>query len=235
MSKWVTGFSEMERKKIVEAAKITIRKPEGKKALDYLLNERKFSNEVIDKFDMGYCPPDVDHEVRGRIITPIYETYGELIALSTRHLNKTHPQRFLHESFDKGSYLYGLCYAKEIIQRTSKVIIVEGEFDVACFHSYNFAMTVGLCGSAFSLFQMTLLFRFCSNFYLMFDGDEAGRKAIKKAMKDYDKYNLASYKIQFIPVYLPEGVDPDEFLLKGGRKKMIEKLRISKEDLGFNF
>ena len=137
MSKWATGFSEMERKKIVEAAKITIRKPEGKKALDYLLNERKFSNEVIDKFDIGYCPPDINHEVRGRIITPIYDPYGELVAISTRHLDRNNKHRFLHESFEKGFYLYGLYYAKKNIQRTNKVIVVEGECDVSSLHSFG--------------------------------------------------------------------------------------------------
>jgi len=202
-------------------------------ALDYLLNERKFSEEIIDQFEMGYCPSDVYHEVRGRIITPIYGTYGELVALSTRHLDRSHSQRFLHESFDKGSYLYGFYYAKKVIQRSNKVIIVEGECDVASFHTFGFKMTVGLCGSAFTLFQMALLSKYCTDYYLVFDGDVAGRKAIEKAMKDYEKYNLSSYKINFIPVYLPEGVDPDDFLIQGGKKNMIEKLRTSKEDVGF--
>jgi len=235
MNKWVTGFPEMERQKIIKAAKITIRKPEGKIAFDYLRDERKFSDEVIDKFDIGYCPPDVNHEVRGRIITPIYSTYGELVAFSTRHLNKNHPNRFLHESFDKGNHLYGLYYAKESIQRKNKVIIVEGECDVGCFHSFGFDMTVGLCGSSFSLFQMSLLSRFCSDFYIMLDGDEAGKKATKKAMDDYKKYNLESYKLRFIPVNLPTGSDPDSFLIDWGKVNMIDKLRTSKEDCGYDF
>jgi len=233
INKWVTGFPEMERKKIVAAGKKTIRRPEGKTALDYLLNERRFSNEIIDKFDIGYCPSDVEHEARGRIITPIYETYGELVAISTRHLNVNHSARFMHETFEKGFYLYGLYYAKEAIQRTNKVIIVEGECDVACFHSFGFDMTVGLCGSAFSLFQMALLSRFCSNFYFLLDGDEAGRKATQRALDNYKKYSLEVYKLKFIPTYLPDGSDPDNFLIGGGKKNMIEKLRTAKEDSEF--
>jgi len=234
MNKWVEGFPETERQKIIEAAKITLSKPEGKVALDYLLNERKFSKEVIDKFDMGYCPPDVDHEVRGRIITPIYDTYGELVALSTRHLDKNHYQRFLHESFDKGSYLYGLYYAKKHIQRTNKVIIVEGECDVACMHTFGFNMTIGLCGSAFTLFQIALLSKYCTDYYLLFDGDGAGRDSIKRAMRDYERYSLEAYNLRFIPVHLPKGHDPDEFLINGGRESMINKLRTAKEDCGFD-
>jgi DNA primase len=230
MNKWIEGFPETERYKIVKAAKITLDKPEGKIALDYLINERRFSKEVIDKFDIGYCPPDVNHEVRGRIITPIYGTYGELVAISTRHLDRDHYQRFLHESFDKGSYLYGLYQAKNSIRRKNKVIIVEGECDVGCFHSFGFDMTIGLCGSAFTLFQIALLSKYCSDYYLLFDGDEAGRAATARAMKDYEKYKLEAYKLKFIPVYLPKNRDPDEYLYNEGKRSMVEKLRISKED-----
>jgi len=233
MNKWTDGFPETERYEIIKAAKTTLSKPEGKIALDYLINERKFSEEVIDRFDMGYCPSDVNHEVRGRIITPIYGTYGELVALSTRHLDKNHYQRFLHESFNKGSYLYGLCYAKNTIQRVNKVIIVEGECDVACFHTFGFNMTIGLCGSAFTLFQISLLSKYCTDFYLLFDGDVAGRDSIERTMKDYDKYNLDVYGLRFIPVDLPKDCDPDEYLIKGGKKNMINKLRTSEEDCGF--
>ena len=119
-NKWVTGFPEVERKKIVQAAKTTIQKPEGKKAFDYLINERRFTDDIIDKFDIGYCPLDVNHEVRGRIITPIYSTYGELVAFSTRHLDKNNSAKFLHEAFDKWNHLYGLCYAKEEIRTVNK-------------------------------------------------------------------------------------------------------------------
>ena len=232
-SKWIDGFPETERIKIIEAGKITLSKPEGAIALDYLINTRKFSEEVIDRFDMGYCPPDVNHEVRGRIITPIYGTYGELVAFSTRHLDKDHYQRFLHESFDKGSYLYGLCYSKESIQKYNKVIIVEGECDVACFHTFGFNMTVGLCGSAFTLFQIALLSKYCTDFYLLFDGDHAGMDSTSRALRDYEKYNLKSYGLRFIPVYLPRGCDPDEFLIKGGKRNMVDKLRTAKEDYEF--
>jgi len=77
------------------------------------------------------------------------------------------------------------------------------------------------------------LSRYCSNYYLLLDGDEAGRKAIKRSMKDYEKYNLESYKIKFMPVYLPEKTDPDDFLIKNGKRGMIKKLRESKEEQNF--
>lgn len=180
---------------------------------------------------MGYCPLSVNHEVSGRIITPIYDTYNGLIALSTRHLNQEIKNKFWHESFDKGSYLYGLCYAKDAIFKYNKAIIVEGEFDVSYFHSIGFNMTVGTCGSAFTLFQISLLSKFCSEFYLMFDGDEAGKAAIKRTMNDYKKYNLECYDLKFIPVFLPQNIDPDEFLMKEGVSGMKKKLKESREKI----
>jgi DNA primase len=223
----------MLRRKIALAAKASLRKPRGKKALDYLRDVRKFSDKVIDEFDVGYCPLEVDHELRGRIITPIYDTYGDMVAISTRHLNKDQKGRFWHESFDKGSYLYGLYQAKYAIRRLNKVIIVEGEFDALAFHSYGFNMTVACSGSAFSLFQVSLLSRYCTNFYLMFDGDVAGRKSIERTMAMYDKYCLSAYGLKFIPVYLPKDIDPDEYLFSEGVVGVKSKLRASKDEFSF--
>jgi len=218
-------FLETEREKILKAAIITMCKPEGKIALDYLTDERKLSKKIIKQFDVGYCPQDIDHRLRGRIITPVYDEYKNLIILSTRHLDKTHPNRFWHESFEKKLYLYGLCYAKEFIIRYNRVIIVEGEFDVMALHSNGFPMTVGICGSALSLFQIALLSKYCSYFYFLFDGDEAGRDAMERAKGIYDKYYLNVYDIHFIPVYLPKDMDPDDAIKKYGSKKLKEKLK----------
>lgn len=233
MSKLPDKYPEMVRRKIALAAKTSLRKPSGRKALDYLKDVRNFSDTIIDKFDMGYCPLDVNHELRGRIITPIYDTYGEMVSISTRHLDKDHKQRFWHESFEKSYYLYGLHQAKDAIRKYNKVIIVEGEFDALAFHTYGFTMTVCCCGSAFTLFQVSLLARYCTNFYLLFDGDVAGRKSIQRTMDMYDKYSLSAYGLNFIPAYLPKDTDPDEFLFSEGASGVRDKLKTSKDECNF--
>lgn len=230
MTTWRKTFLEWEREKIVLAAKKSLRQEEGIKALQYLKEERGFTDEIIDKFNFGYCPEKINHQVRGRIISPIYETYGDLIALSTRHLDKNNSMKFWHESFDKGMYLYGLYYAKDFMFKTKKAIIVEGEFDVAYFHSKGFKMTVGVCGSAFTLFQISLLSRYCSEIYLIFDGDEAGRISTKRSLNIFKEYNLSNYGLNFIPIYLPQGKDPDEYLREIGFNEMINKMKLARED-----
>ena len=221
-------FRQVDRRKIVELSKRSLKKEEGQKALHHLKNERKFSDEVIDDFDFGYCPEKINHPLCGRIITPIYDIFGNIVAISSRHLDKNHSNRFWHESFDKGSYLYGLLYAKEFIIKYKKVILVEGEFDVAALHSSGFKMTVGVCGSALTVFQVAMLSRYCSNMYVMFDGDKRGKEAIRRTKKIYSKYDLVSYGINFYPVYLPGNKDPDEYIRMEGRKKLQELLKQSK-------
>ena len=209
----------------MKAAKATLRRPEGAKALDYLKNVRRLSEEVIDKLNMGYCPSDLHHQLAGRIITPIYDLDGELIAVSTRHLDRDHPQRFWHESFDKGLYVYGLNWAKEAIQDSDKVIFVEGEFDVAAMYQAIFPIVVGACGGTISLYQISLVARYCKNFYLMFDGDRAGQEAANRAMHIYRSNDLDIYGLKFFPCLLPEELDPDDVLKKYGRGRIVESLK----------
>lgn len=227
---WVNRFPDAERKKILKAAKITLSKPEGAEALDYLLNTRKLSAEIIDQFDFGYCPSELDHQLRGRIITPIYDAYNKLIVLSTRHIDESKSDRFWHETFNKTTYVYGLNHAKTSILKSNKVIVVEGEFDVAALHSRGFSMTVGICGSAFSLFQIALLSKYCSFFYLMFDNDVAGEQALERAMTMYKQYHLDVYGLNFVPVKLKSGYDPDRFIKEYGKVELKEKLIEAKEE-----
>jgi DNA primase len=226
-------FSEVQRLKIVQAAKRSLRKPEGKKALDYLREERGFSDEVIDRFEFGYCPWNINHQLKGRLISPIYDVYGELVAVSTRHLSKEKgdPGYFWHERFDKGSYLYGLNWAKNSILKYKKVIIVEGEFDVAAMHSYGFTMTVGVCGSTFTLSQASLLARYCQEVYVMFDNDSGGRSGLKRTMKLAKDYYFNCYGITYAPVNLPLGKDPDKILKVDGAIGMKNILVKAKEEV----
>jgi len=88
--------------------------------------------------------------------------------------------------------------------------------DVAFLHSKGLNMAVGICGSAFSIFQISLLARYCSEVYIVFDGDIAGKKATDKVMQNYKNYNLDSYNVKYIPILLPPKCDPDDYINKYG-------------------
>jgi len=231
----VERFSEVQRLKIAQASRRSLRSPEGSNALAYLKEQRGFSDKVIDRFEFGYCPMSVNHQLRGKLITPIYDVYGGLVAVSTRSMTcqKGDPGYFWHESFDKGSYLYGLNWAKESIIRYGKVIIVEGEFDVAAMHDFGFTMTVGVCGSTFTLSQASLLARYCKEVYLMFDNDPSGQNGIRRTMKLCIDHYLDSYGIKYIPTNLPLGKDPDKLLRTEGVAGMKNILAKAKDEVNF--
>ncbi len=210
---------------------------EGKSALDYLRNKRHLTDDVIRRFQFGYCPKGESHDLAGRIIMPCFDAHDNLVAFSTRDWEAPKRYQHWHESFDKSSYLFGLNVAKKAIRWADKAIVVEGQFDVTCLHSYGLSMTVGLFGTNLSIMHIALLARYCSEIYVVLDPPEtkedgninrAGEAATIAAMKMYHEYCLGTYGIHFVPVMLPEELDPDDFVFKYGKAAMtriLEKRR----------
>ncbi|NJL70135.1 MAG: toprim domain-containing protein [Candidatus Competibacteraceae bacterium] len=221
------SFGRVERAKLIQLANKTLYTSEGVEALAYLREQRGLSDKVIETFQVGYVPRRVSHELRGRIITPLLDPYGEPVAITSRHLEV---KSFWHEQFDKSFHLYGLNVAKHAILRCGKAIVVEGEFDVTYLHSRGIDMTVGVCGSAFTAFQAAMLARYTDEIYLCFDRDKngSGQKAVKRALAL--QAELSPRKMSFIPVYLPMGKDPDDFVKENGRRAFAELLTESKKN-----
>tara|TARA_Y100000310_G_scaffold344994_1_gene461021 strand:- start:6821 stop:7453 length:633 start_codon:yes stop_codon:yes gene_type:complete len=205
-------------------AKETLHSHEGREALKYLTEERGISIDVLKNFDVGYCPARVDHELKNRIITPIYDVYCNLVALSSRHLKY---KSFFHESYDKSFYLYGLHAAKRDIICYNKAIVVEGEFDALYLHSHGFPIAVSMNGSSFGFFQTSLLSRYCSNIYVIFDADKKREQSVKRTREMYKRMGFGGYGINFFLVYLPNGCDPDDYLKENGKEAFIHLLQNS--------
>ena len=207
----------------------TLRTDEGREALDWLREERGLSDKVINDFQMGFVPSRVQHEFAGRIITPICDPYGKFIAFSSRHIKNK--RSFFHESFEKKFFLYGLHLAKYAMLRQNRAILVEGEMDVAFLHSRGFNMTVGVSGSAFTILQAALLARYCQEVYIVFDRDEnkSGQKATDRIMGLVEDGSI--YGMKFIPVKLPMGYDPDDFIKEYKAQAFADLLKKSKENL----
>ena len=216
------------------SSQVSLWKTEGTTALDYLRNQRHLADDVIRQFQFGYCPRDIDHELAGRIIMPIFDAYGEkVVAFSSRDTEA--PKRFQHwhEQFDKSNHLFGLNVAKPQIKRTRKAIVVEGQFDVTYLHTAGFKMTVGLCGSAFSIMHVALLARYCSEIFIIMDPDTSGDSAVERAAVMHEQYNLGLHNLSFIPVSLPtepQKLDPDDFVYQNGSNALISIMRTAKEN-----
>jgi DNA primase len=222
----------------VELAQQELKTEEGKEAYTYLKEVRKISDKAIEEFRIGYVPQwvtnsfDDRHEFSGRIIFPIYNQYDELVALSSRDWRQNSGMKFFHEAYKKRNYLYGLNVAKKYIIQNKKSVVVEGEFDVLSLHSAGINCTVGMLGSSLHLEQISLLSRYCQNVYMPFDGDTAGEESLKKAMDLYNHRNLKdAFDLTFIPVILPQKVDPDDFVNNQGAKKFIDLLIKSRDQI----
>jgi len=210
---------------------------ESKDAFSYLRDVRDFSEKSIKEFRLGYMPSFVQninkrkHEFAGRIIIPIFDHYDHLVAISSRDWRKEAKQKFWHEAYSKSLFLFGLNIAKKNIINYSKSIIVEGEFDVISLHSKGISISVGALGSSLGLYQLSLLMRYASDIYLLFDGDESGQKAIKRTLKIVEQNALNGYDLNIIPTFLPDQKDPDEFIREKGQPEIIRILNQAKKQL----
>jgi DNA primase len=229
--KWKNRLEEEERKRIVKHASDCLWTDAGADALKYLTEKRGILEKTLRQFQVGFVPSNVNHQLNGRIITPIFDPYGALVAVSTRHLYKTlageKNKSFWHEDFDKSYYLYGLHIAKSHILQVRKAIVVEGEFDVDYLHSAEIPITVGCCGNALGLFQISLLSRYCDEIYLGYDGDKGGKAAMQRSKEIYDEH--VCWALKLIPMYFPNEMDPDDYVRKNRKSGFIDLMKASKE------
>ena len=187
------------------------------------LKKRQFDADSINTFKLGYAPKDSRYEwpLSDRLIFPFFDIYGDPIGFAGRTLSDETPKyRNSKESpiFQKSRVLFGLFQAQEAqktIEELSFTFLVEGQFDVLRMAQAGFYNTVGLGGSSFTVDQARLLCRYTNKVVIIFDSDEAGKKAAKKAVK-----NLQGIGVGVQNVELSEGEDPDSFLIKSGREKL---------------
>lgn len=208
----------------------TLWEPDGAESLTYL-HGRGLTDEILREFNFGYCPAFLQHEMAGRIIMPLYDSYGNLIAVTSRKPDAPKKFQHWHESFDKGDFLFGLNVAKEHIYKSNKAIIVEGQFDTTCLHSFGFKQTVGLLGSSFNIIHVTQLARMCQDIFIVLDPDDSGDAGVERALDASKEYRLddMAYEIYCIPVQMPPKTDPDQFVMQFGPKAFIDLLKKSKE------
>lgn len=229
-------FSEVDRLKIVELAQKTLWQENSQdvdEAKNYLLHERGISENVLKEFKFGYYPQRLrnqGHDWAGRLIMPLYDQNNQLIVLTSRDFRCKDKTKMphLHEEFNKKLFLYGMDVAKKHIIKYKKAVVVEGQFDTACSHTYGFNVTVGILGSAFSLHHVCILSRYTQDIFLVFDTDDSGMKNVGRSIKLYKNFGLESLGIKFIPTILPKYKDPDEFLKKEGKQSYMDILSEAK-------
>lgn len=157
-----------------------------------------------------YCP------FEERIIFFIKDHLGKPIAFGGRIFLKDDQRAKYynsreHGAFKKGDLLYGLDRAKKSIQSQTKAILVEGYIDCLMMWQAGFENTVATLGTACTTEQLTLLSRYSSTIYVMYDSDQAGINAMLRLVGLCWKASL-DMKV----VSLPESVDPADFIASNG-------------------
>ncbi len=129
--------------------------------------------------------PDYDL-FRGRLIFPVQDSRGRVVAFGGRVLDDGLPKYINSPEspiYQKSKVLYGLYQAKEAMRRSGTGIVVEGYFDQLALYRAGFHNAVATCGTALTVEHAQLLKRYCNKLLLFFDQDKAGRKATFRAMQ----------------------------------------------------
>ena len=214
----------------------------GKAARDYL-RQRHLKKQTVDTFMLGYAPAnnallthlgskypqqllqDVgligkkdDHYYdwfRERVIFPIHNSKGKIIAFGARAMGDAQP-KYLNSPettwFNKRFELYGLYQAMQTRERT--LLVTEGYMDVIKLWQHGVANAVAALGTAIGDTHISQLKKRADKTYFSFDGDTAGQKAARKALEAVFAQHDKQHEWRFM--FMPAGEDPDSLVERSG-------------------
>ena len=170
---------------------------------------------------------------RGRVIFPIHDPRGKPIAFGARKLREEDQPKFLNSPetalFRKGSGFYGLHLAKEEFETTKTAYIVEGYLDVIVPYQAGVKGLIATLGTALTGEHLKILRRYeVQKVVLVFDADAAGQKASERGLD-----LLLKEDVDIFIAELPEGMDPDDVVLKLGAPALRERLEKPREIFDF--
>lgn len=168
---------------------------------------------------------------RGRLIFPIRDTTGQLVAFAGRVLGQGMP-KYINTGdsplFSKRRLLYALHRARDTLRATRTAVLVEGYLDAIACHRAGLTGTVASLGTALSEDHAKLLKRWCDRVVILYDPDEAGLNAAERAVQTLQQEGL-----QARIAMLPPGQDPDALLQESGAEALQSVVESSKSPTEF--
>ncbi|HIZ31231.1 MAG TPA: DNA primase [Candidatus Fournierella merdipullorum] len=152
---------------------------------------------------------------RGRVMTPIFDLRGNVIAFGGRVLGDEKPKYINSPEtlvYKKSKAMFALNIAKKSASR--RYILCEGYMDVISLHQAGFDTAVAACGTALTADQVRLLGEYADEVVLCYDSDEAGQKATARSLGLF-----AESPVKVSVLNIPGAKDPDEFIKKYGRER----------------
>lgn len=163
------------------------------------LEQRGIERQTAHHFGVGYYTGR--GFLRGRIVFPIHNIRGELVAYAGRALNGGQPSYLFPWGFRKSEVVFNLHRARVADPSAAQVIVVEGFFDCLKVHQAGYSNVVALLGTSLSDQQRELLQAHFGEVIVMLDGDEAGQRASRMLSTRWPSVGLAQ---------VPRGRQPDE-------------------------
>ncbi|EJN13037.1 DNA primase, catalytic core [Bradyrhizobium sp. YR681] len=167
---------------------------------------------------------------RDRVMFPITDLRGRVIAFGGRALEKDVPAKYLNSPetplFHKGDNLYNHQTARKATHDGASLVVVEGYVDVIAMVTAGFAGSVAPLGTALTENQLQLLWKMVDEPILCFDGDRAGQKAAYRAADLALPFLAPGKSLRF--ALLPEGQDPDDLVRSGGRGAIEDVIAAAK-------
>jgi len=191
-----------------------------------------YSQDLLEKAGLVVKKEDGSSydRFRGRVIFPVHNISGKVIAFGARMLGKEKNQpKYINspetEIYHKSNVLYGLYQAKNTIRQNDNCYLVEGYTDVISLHQAGVDNVVSSSGTALTEEQIKLIRRFSENVTVLFDGDAAG---IKAALRGIDLILKGGLNVRV--VLFPDGEDPDSYSRKLGTTDFQNFLKESRKD-----
>lgn len=166
---------------------------------------------------------------RGRIMFPIIDTRGRVVAFGGRILGDGQP-KYLNSPetplFRKGDILYNENNARTLAFKSGKLVVVEGYMDVIALHGAGIKTAVAPLGTAVTEMQIKRLWRMAPEPVVCLDGDAAGQRAMERTAHLCLPQLQPGHTLKF--TVLTEGMDPDDFIRSAGVEKMRKALQNAK-------
>lgn len=224
--------------------------PEGKEGLDYI-RDRQLTHNTIVKYGIGYAPDgwhnlqyhlrkkgytddemeegallarrnnSVYDKFRRRVMFPIIDRRGNVIAFGGRALEKDAPAKYLNSDetlvFHKRENLFSLNFAKNTKEKF--LILCEGYMDVITLNQAGFDSAIATLGTAITPQQVNIMKQYAPEVIISYDSDGAGQNAAMKAINLLSEAGVASRVL-----VIPDAKDPDEYIKRFGAESFRQLL-----------
>ncbi len=187
------------------------------------LRRKGISEKVIEKSGLILKRQDGSgyyDRFRARVMFPVVSPGGSVIAFGGRALKADEKAKYINSpetaAYVKGRTLFGIYQAKDVIVEKDSAILVEGYADLIALHQSGIRNVVASSGTALTVEQIQYISRYTQNVYLVYDADTAGQDASLRGADILLEQGMNVYIVE-----LPQGEDPDTFVLSKGSEEFM--------------